>query len=284
MRHRRNPKLVQQAAHRAVMEGLSASMGEHQRTGSALQCLRRFENLQGATTQRHPVPAVRLHPPGGDGPYPPAAVDLRPFGPPHLSPPGCRQHQKLKRQPGSRHRCRCAHPTYHRSRLPMGHGLHVFGNILLGGQAPGRSGRMGCRCGTPWLRPIPGPHAGAGAPAWRSLPSGARGGVRISSTSALVTSETGTLPMRGKAKRLRLDIHSWECLGPRHPPCFCSSTRMAASAKVGIPSARRFSASGSPPWRASLRLASAFSRASAKGTRATLPSPSSRRRPRMRRR
>ena len=33
-------------------------------------------------------------------------------------------------------------------------------------------------------------------------------GVRISSTSALVTSETGTLPMRGWANRLRLDIHS----------------------------------------------------------------------------
>ena len=33
-------------------------------------------------------------------------------------------------------------------------------------------------------------------------------GERISSTSALVTSETGILPMRGKANRLRLDIHS----------------------------------------------------------------------------
>ena len=33
-------------------------------------------------------------------------------------------------------------------------------------------------------------------------------GERISSTSELVTSETGILPMRGKAYRLRLDIHS----------------------------------------------------------------------------
>ena len=33
-------------------------------------------------------------------------------------------------------------------------------------------------------------------------------GVRISSRSALVTSETGILPMRGKAYRLRLAIHS----------------------------------------------------------------------------
>ena len=33
-------------------------------------------------------------------------------------------------------------------------------------------------------------------------------GVRISSTSALVTSETGALPMREKAYRFRLDSHS----------------------------------------------------------------------------
>ena len=48
-----------------------------------------------------------------------------------------------------------------------------------------------------------------------------------------------------------------------------------ASAKLGTPCARRFSASGSPPSRASLRLASAFSRASASETSATLPSPTS---------
>ena len=45
-----------------------------------------------------------------------------------------------------------------------------------------------------------------------------------------------------------------------------------------MPSVRRFSASGSPPWRASVRLARTFSRAFARGTRATLPRPSSRRR------
>ena len=60
--------------------------------------------------------------------------------------------------------------------------------------------------------------------------------------------------------------------------------RAVASAKLGTPCLRRFSASGSPPSRASLRLASAFSRASATETSVTLPSPSSRRRPRMTRR
>ena len=87
--HRSNPKLEQQAAHHTVMERLPASMGEHQRTGSPLQCVGLLENLQGASAQRHPVLAVGLHPLGGDGPHPTAAIDLRPFGPPYLAPPGC---------------------------------------------------------------------------------------------------------------------------------------------------------------------------------------------------
>ena len=109
-------------------------------------------------------------------------------------------------------------------------------------------------------------------------------GARTSSTSALVTSEMAISPMRGKAWRLRLDIHCWAWLGWRQPARFCSTTFAAASAKLGMPWARRFSASGSPPSRASFRFARAFSRASASDTRATLPSPSSRRRPRMTRR
>ena len=109
-------------------------------------------------------------------------------------------------------------------------------------------------------------------------------GVRISSTSALVTSETAISPMRGKAYRSRLDIQSWACFGLRQPVRFCSTTFAAASAKLGMPRARRFSASGSPPSRANLRFARAFSRASASETSATLPSPKSRRRPRMTRR
>ena len=106
-------------------------------------------------------------------------------------------------------------------------------------------------------------------------------GVRTSSTSALATSETGRLPMRGKAWRSRLfsQVRAWT--GLRQPACFASTTRAAASAKVGMPSARRFSASGSPPERASLRFESARSRASASDTRAVLPSPSSRFLPRM---
>ena len=32
-----------------------------------------------------------------------------PIGPPHLSPPRCRQHQELKGQSGGGHPCRCPH-------------------------------------------------------------------------------------------------------------------------------------------------------------------------------
>ena len=48
-----------------------------------------------------------------------------PIGPPHLSPPRCRQHQELKGQPGGRHRRRFPHRPDHCSQLPMGQCLHV---------------------------------------------------------------------------------------------------------------------------------------------------------------
>ena len=106
-------------------------------------------------------------------------------------------------------------------------------------------------------------------------------GVRISSRSAALTSETGRLPMRGKTYRSMLRHQLCACHRPRQPPRFCSSTRPAASAKVGTPDARRLSERGSPPERASLRFAWACSRASARVTSPAAPSPSSRRRPRM---
>ena len=65
-------------------------------------------------------------------------------------------------------------------------------------------------------------------------------------TSALGASETSISPMHGKVNRLRLDIPSWPYLGLRQPACFCCTTRSAASAKLGMPCIRRFSASGSP--------------------------------------
>ena len=106
-------------------------------------------------------------------------------------------------------------------------------------------------------------------------------GVRISSTSALVTSETGTLPILGKTWISKLRYQFLGTAALRHPARFCSMTRLAVSAKVGMPAERRFSASGSPRARASLRLASACSRASASETSWALPSPSSRLRPRI---
>ena len=87
-------------------------------------------------------------------------------------------------------------------------------------------------------------------------------GARIPITSALVTSDIGIPPMRGKAWRLRLPRHSSACSGERQPGRSCFQTCRVASAKVGVDSVRRFSERGSPPSRASFRLAKAFSRAS----------------------
>ena len=99
--------------------------------------------------------------------------------------------------------------------------------------------------------------------------------------SAVVMSDTGIRPMCGNTYFLRLAFQSWACLELLQPGCIWFQTRSAASANVGTPLARRFSASGSPPARASLRLASAWARASLSGTSGKPPSPISRGRPRM---
>ena len=68
-------------------------------------------------------------------------------------------------------------------------------------------------------------------------------------TSAVVTSEIGMPPIRGKACRSRLPSQSCACWGERHPPRSCFQTVPVASTKVGNDSVRRFSATGSPPSR-----------------------------------
>ena len=172
---------------------LRAPVGEHQRTGSALQCPHLFENLQGMSTQRHPVTAVRLRPPSRNGPHPPATINLPPLGPPHLSPARCRQNQELKGQP-SRQCTRCPRLPDHFSRLPMGHGLHVLGHVLLG-----TKDRTDPVAGV--VGPVLHGHApfqDRAQPLAHVLGGGylrCQRGVRISSRSALVTSETGILPM-----------------------------------------------------------------------------------------
>ena len=103
----------------------------------------------------------------------------------------------------------------------------------------------------------------------------------VSTTSALVSSDTASLPSRGKANRAMLDNQSLPCFGFRQPGRIYARTASAAAAKVGMLWRRPFSACGSPPARASLRLARARARASLSGTSGKPPSPSSRRRPRM---
>ena len=64
-----------------------------------------------------------------------------------------------------------------------------------------------------------------------------------STTSALATSETGSLPSPGKANRSMLDSQSLPCLGLRQPGRICARTASAAAAKVGMLLRRRFHAS-----------------------------------------
>ncbi len=90
--------------------------------------------------------------------------------------------------------------------------------------------------------------------------------------------------MRGKAYRSRLLSHSCACSGERQPGRSWFQTCRAAPAKVGVDSARCFSARRSPPSRASFRFANAFARASFSETRGYPPSPNSVRRPRIVRR
>jgi hypothetical protein len=54
------------------------------------------------------------------------------------------------------------------------------------------------------------------------------------STSALVTSHTGSLPRCGRVKRITVDHHCCPCFELRQPGRFYSSTLSAASAKVGM--------------------------------------------------
>ena len=102
-----------------------------------------------------------------------------PIGPPHLSPPRCRQHQELKGQLGGRHRCRFSHRPDHRSHLPMGQCLHVHCR----GQAPPRwpgcrspCGRLGPATSRP--HPAPSPDLDKGSPAASVLATAGSGNDR----------------------------------------------------------------------------------------------------------
>ena len=87
----------------------------------------------------------------------------------------------------------------------------------------------------------------------------------VSITSAVVRSTTGVSPMRGRAHRAMNDFQSRAYFRLRQPGRSCAQTRSAAAAKV-IPLVRCFSLVGSPPRRASFRLAKASARASSSDT------------------
>ena len=184
------------------------------------------------------------------------------------SPPPLRpQHQELKCQGVHLAWVRRPHLVDGRRHLPVGQGSPASDDAVLGAehrqQPVARVVRSPVHGDGPFQH---GSDAQMHRP--RLRPLRVQRGVRISSTSALVTSETGNAPMRGKAYRSKLRNQFLGVAEVRHPARFCSTTRFAASAKVGMPMARCFSARGFSPARASLRLSSACSRASLETRRA----------------
>ena len=69
MRNGRDPMLPEHPAQLLLLKLLAEPIGKQERAGSLheLPCL--VKNLQCTTTQRDPVLAVRLRPPGRDSPY-----------------------------------------------------------------------------------------------------------------------------------------------------------------------------------------------------------------------
>ena len=149
------------------------------------------------------VLARGLHPARGNRPHTRVPIDLAPHRPTDLAATRRRQHQELERQRVHFGWIRRAHPLNGRRHFPMGQGPPVLDDIALG-PSTGKSRSHGLSVrqsmamaysSTARMRKCTVRAVGAFA---------CQMGVRISSTSALVTSETGTSPMRGKAWSSRL--------------------------------------------------------------------------------
>ena len=94
-------------------------------------------------------------------------------------------------------------------------------------------------------------------------------------TSAVVIPSMSFPPSCGQAYSRSVVCQLSAFLPPAfHAALWMASTVATASSKVGTPGARRAAGRGSPPERATRRLARARSRASASGTREKLPRPS----------
>ena len=195
VRHSRNPRLAGQPPQLLVIERLPTPAGEHQRTGSLAECLRHLKNHQGATAQRHPVSAVRLHPPGRDGPYTGVPVGLRPPCLPHLTPERRRQYPELEGQFRGRQCRRRQHRPNGCSHLPLGHGPQVLDHVML--RTQDRSDPV---AGTDPVLSMATAHSRTARRRWRTRQAldafRWKIGVTISNESALVTWETVIVPMR----------------------------------------------------------------------------------------
>ena len=161
----------------------------------------RLENLDSPPAQRDPVPALRLHPHGRVRPHAAGGVDLVPRRQPDLAAVNTRSSnasliagatdvdaRTVSMAPatslwGSARLCCTMSPCGPRTGRTRSHGLSALSSIATA-------------------------HSSTARMRWRTARAVSaftcQMGVRISSTSALVTWETGRSPMRGNALRSRL--------------------------------------------------------------------------------
>ena len=84
MGHGRDLVLPEHPAQLLLLELLAEPIGKQIRTGSLHQRPCPVQNLQYTTTQRDPVLAVRIRPPGRDSPHTLVPINLGPLDAPHL--------------------------------------------------------------------------------------------------------------------------------------------------------------------------------------------------------
>ena len=192
---------LEQSRQGHVVQPLAAPAREHERVAVA-ERPGRIENLFGAPAQRHAVLALRLGPRGRGRSTrgPPCRISAH-CAPTYLAGPRRREHEELE--------CELHHGRSIRTPAPRrwppprrdGAAPACAGPDSAAGPGPARCGRHGLSAlrsmATAHSMTVPIPAGGPAAPSPAGRAQTARS---VSTTSVLVTSDTGSLPSRGNAK------------------------------------------------------------------------------------
>ena len=225
--HGRDSKSLQQAAKHFLVEHLPVAEREHERASASARASEPHPGCPEHAGKAGPVLAVRLHPRRRNGPHVGRRVHLVPWCTAYLGPPRHRQDQGT-RTPASRPRPRST-PAPSRPLPPRADAAapacdsrprsacRAPGPSRSHGLAERRFIAMAHSITAPMHR-ADAPRRCAGAPHRAVWTFTGQIGVRTSSSSALVTSETARMPMRGKAWRSRDGRRD----GPLYQPPSCA--------------------------------------------------------------